>query len=429
MFESNGALRSFRHRNFRILFPANFLSNIGTWSQRVAQDWLVLELTHSAKELGIVTGLQFLPSLLFSLHAGSLADRFNKKKLLMFTNLGGALTAIILGILVITKHAVIYDVYFLAFALGAFSALDAPVRQTFTSEIVGKSDLANAVSLNSANFNAGRLFGPGITGIIIAAFGTGPAFLLNGATYLIVFGSLFLLRESDLHITEEQKSDAKIREGFAYVRARKDILAVMWTVLFAATFGLNFQIFTAIMATQVFEKGPRSYGLLGSIVAIGSLSGALMSAKLDRRRSPKFIMGFATAFGLSVMLSSVTPSYFTYALSLPLCGSLALTTMIAANSYVQTNSHGAIRGRVLGIYLLIFMGGSPFGAPLIGWMCTQIGVRQTIAGCGAITSLAAVVIYFLFAGRMDRPASIAVEDVLALKKNQSGNTDKNGERH
>ena len=422
MFDSNGALRSFRHRNFRILFPANFLSNIGTWSQRVAQDWLVLELTHSPKDLGIVTGLQFLPSLLFSLHAGSLADRFNKKKLLMITNMGGALTAFILGILVITKHIHIYDVYLLAFLLGAFSALDAPVRQTFTSEIVGKGDLANAVSLNSANFNAGRLFGPGITGVSIAAFGTGPAFIMNGATYLIVFASLFLLRESDLHITQDQQSTAKIREGFHYVRARNDLKAVMWTVLFAATFGLNFQIFTAIMATQVFDKGPRSYGLLGSIVAIGSLSGALMSAKLNRKRSPRFIMAFATAFGLSVTLSSVTPSYFTYALTLPLCGSLALTTMIAANSYVQTNSDGAIRGRVLGIYLLIFMGGSPFGAPLIGWMCTVIGVRQTIAGCGVITSLAAIAVYMTYAGRMDRPASIAVGDVLALKEDKSRNS-------
>jgi len=195
-----GSLRSFRHRNFRLLFFSNAVSNIGSWAQRIAQDWLVLELTGSGRDLGLVTGLQFLPSFLFSIWAGALADRLNKRKLLIFTNVGGGLTSLILGLLVITHNVQMWHVYLLAFALGAFGAIDAPVRQAFTAEMEGKSDIANAISLNSANFNAGRLIGPGISGLLIAAFHTGPSFILNALSYLFVILSLIVIRESDLFV-------------------------------------------------------------------------------------------------------------------------------------------------------------------------------------------------------------------------------------
>ena len=400
MINPEGSLRSFRHRNFRILFPANAASNIGTWAQRVAQDWLVLQLTHSGRDLGLVTGLQFLPALLLSLYGGRLADRFNKRILLYITNLGGGAAALLMGILVMTDTVRIWHVYVLAFVLGIFTAIDAPIRQSFTSEMVGKSDLANAVSLNSANFNAGRFIGPGISGLLIAWFGTGPSFIINAFSYIAVVIALSAIRDEELHIESAPQVDAKIREAWAYVRKRTDIFAVMITVFFAATFGLNFQIFTALMATSIFHKGPASYGSLGSIVAIGSLSGALISAKLDTKRSPRFIMAFAALFGVSVSLTAIAPSYFTYMLTLPIAGALGLTTMIAANSYVQTKTDPALRGRVMGIYLTIFLGGTPLGSPLIGWLAQSIGTRETIFTCGLVTLLSSALIYALLRNKL-----------------------------
>ncbi len=410
--KETGSLRSFRHRNFRLLFFSNLISNIGSWAQRIAQDWLVLELTHSGRDLGLVTGLQFLPSLIFSMYAGSLADRMSKRKLLLITNIGGGLTSLILGLLVITHNVHIWQVFILAFFLGLFGALDAPVRQSFTAEMVGKSDLANAVSLNSANFNAGRLIGPGVSGLLIAAFHTGPSFLLNAASYIFVIGSLLAIRESDLFIEDRPKSLAKASEALRYVRARPDILAVMLTVFFAGTFGLNFQIYNALMATQIFHKGPATYGFLGTIIAIGSLSAALLSAKLDTRRGVRFILRFAGIFGTVLVIASAAPNYILYAIALPVVGMIALTTMISANSYVQGHTDPAIRGRVMGIYLMVFMGGTPFGSPLIGWLCTQIGVRESIALCGAITGIAPLIIFLFMRDRLIAPASVKVEDVL-----------------
>ncbi|MEI6407028.1 MAG: MFS transporter [Actinomycetes bacterium] len=384
------SMRSFKHRNFRILFAANAMSNIGTWAQRIAQDWLVLELTHSGRDLGLVTGLQFLPALLLSMYGGSLADRFNKRKLLMITNLGGGVSSLLLGVLIVTHTVSIWHVFMLALSLGVFSSIDAPVRQSFNSEVVGKSDIANAISLNSANFNAGRLVGPGLSGLMISWFGTGPSFIFNSISYIFVLGGLSLIKESDLFIEHEPKAVAKISEAIRYVRSRKDIVAVMVTVFFTATFGLNFQIFNALMATKVFGKGAASYGSMGSVVAIGSLTGALLSAKLDRKHGPRFVMFFASLFGASEILLSFMPSYDFYLFILPLCGAFALTTLIAANSFVQTTSDPHLRGRVMGIYLMIFMGGTPFGSPFIGWLSTSIGVRQTVTLCGSVTVLAAL---------------------------------------
>ena len=346
------------------------------------------------------------------MYAGSLADRMSKRKLLLITNLGGGFTSLILGLLVVTHQVHIWHVFVLAFFLGLFGALDAPVRQSFTSEMVGKSDLANAVSLNSANFNAGRLIGPGISGLLIAAFHTGPSFLLNAASYIFVIGSLIAIRESDLFIESKPAINAKASEALRYVRARPDIVAVMITVFFAGTFGLNFQIYNALMATQIFHKGAATYGFLGTIIAIGSLSAALLSAKLDTRRGVRFILRFAVIFGIALTITSAAPNYVLYAVALPFVGMVALTTMISANSYIQGHTDPAIRGRVMGIYLMVFMGGTPFGSPLIGWLCTQIGVRESIALCGVITALAPLTVFIVMRERLTAPVSIKVDDVL-----------------
>ncbi|MEI7722759.1 MAG: MFS transporter [Actinomycetota bacterium] len=411
--KADGNWRSFRHRNYRILFPANAASNIGTWAQRVAQDWLILQLTNnSGTYLGLVTAVQFAPVLFFSLHGGALADRVNKRKLLIVTNVVGALSSLGLGLLVLDGHVQISQVFFFAATLGISSAVDAPIRQSFTSEIVGHSDIANAVSLNSANFNAGRLVGPALSGFLIARFDTGPSFLINAVTYLVVILALLRMRESDFFIQEKKVTQGTVREGLKYALARPDLYVVMLVVFFVATFGLNMQIFNALMATKEFGKGPASYGLLGTYVAIGSLTGALISARLERFRRTIFVIKGGVAFSLAITLLSIAPTYTIYSLWLPFCGLSALTMLITANSLIQVNSDPAIRGRVSGIYLLIFMGGTPFGSPLIGWLVEVIGVRQTIALCGLISLGACLTIWALFRNKVKLPKDITVEGVL-----------------
>jgi MFS family permease len=411
--KEDGNWRSFRHRNYRILFPANAASNIGTWAQRVAQDWLILQLTgNSGVYLGLVTAVQFAPVLLFSLQGGALADRVNKRKLLIFTNFIGALSSLGLGLLVVAGNVQVWHVFFFALTLGISSAIDAPIRQSFTSEIVGHSDIANAVSLNSANFNAGRLIGPALSGFLIARFDTGPSFLINSFTYLFVILALLRMRESDFFIQEKKTTQGTVREGLDYALARPDLYVVMLVVFFVATFGLNMQIFNALMATKEFGKGPASYGLLGTYVAIGSLTGALISARLERYRRTIFVIKGGAVFSLAITLLSIAPTYTWYSLWLPICGLSALITLITANSLIQVNSDPSIRGRVSGIYLLIFMGGTPFGSPLIGWLVEVIGVRETIALCGLISLGACLTIWAIFHNKVNLPHDISVEGVL-----------------
>jgi MFS family permease len=411
--KEDGNWRSFRHRNYRILFPANTVSNIGSWAQRIAQDWLVLELTNNnGTYLGLVTAVQFAPVLAFSLHGGKLADRFNKRKVLILTNVVGGAASLALGALVMTDLIALWHVFVLAGILGISTAIDAPVRQSFTTEVVGQTDLPNAVSLNSANFNAGRLVGPAISGGLIAAFGTGPSFIVNGLSYFFVIAALMNLNEKAFFHLDRPKSDGSIREGIAYAKARPDIYVVMLMVFFLATFGLNFQIFNALMATQEFGLGPASFGLMGTFIAIGSLSGAIGSARLERFRNTKFVIKGGIAFSISIMVLSIIPSYSLYILWLPICGVTALTTLVSANSIVQTSTDQAIRGRVMGLYLLIFMGGTPFGSPLIGATTDLVGIRPTIAICGGISLTASLFIWFKYKNRVTLPADIAVATVL-----------------
>jgi MFS family permease len=411
--KEDGNWRSFRHRNYRILFPANTVSNIGSWAQRIAQDWLVLELTNNnGTYLGLVTAVQFAPVLLFSLHGGKLADRFNKRKVLILTNILGGSASLGLGALVITEHIQLWHVFVLAAVLGISTAIDAPVRQSFTTEVVGQTDLPNAVSLNSANFNAGRLIGPAVSGGLIAAFGTGPSFIVNGLSYFFVIAALLNLNEKAFFHLDRPKSDGNIREGIAYAKARPDIYVVMLMVFFLATFGLNFQIFNALMATQEFGLGPASFGLMGTFIAIGSLSGAIGSARLERFRNTKFVIRGGVAFSASIMVLSILPNYITYVIWLPICGVTALTTLVSANSIVQTSTDPAIRGRVMGLYLLIFMGGTPFGSPLIGTTTELIGIRPTIALCGGISLFASLFIWFKYKNRVALPADTSVAAVL-----------------
>ena len=411
--DENGNWRSFRHRNFRILFPANALSNIGTWVQIVAQDWLVLQLTdNNGFYLGLVTAIQFVPVMLLSLHGGALADRVDKRKLLIATNSLAALACYALGILVVADVIALWHVFVCAGILGIASAIDAPIRQSFTAEIVGNADVANAVSLNSANFNAGRLIGPALSGVLIARFGTGPSFLINATSYFFVITSLLFMRSSDFFIQQKEKTLGTVREGLRYAMARPDLYVVMFLIFFASTFGLNFQIFNALMATKEFGKGPASYGLLGTYVAIGSLAGALISARLERFRDSMLVVRLGFLFSLIVIALAFMPTYWSYSMWLPIGGVTALAMLISANSYVQVNSDPAVRGRVMGIYLLIFLGGTPFGSLFIGYMTELVGVRETIFICGVIPLIAASLLWVLFKDRLEKPDDLRVSTVL-----------------
>jgi MFS family permease len=407
-----GTLRSFKHRNFKILFSANFLSNIGTWAQGVAQAWLILELTDSGTYLGIVTSLQFAPILFFSISGGKIADKFNKRKVLMLTNLTAGISALSVATLVLTENIKIWHVMFFAFMLGMGNAIDAPVRQSFNVEVVGKQDLPNAVGLNSTNFNVGRLIGPGLSGLLIAAYGTGVSFLFNGISYLFVILALISIRENELFIEPKKSSSTKIREAMEYVAARPDILAVMITVFFATSFGLNFNIFNTMMATQVFDKGAAEYGALGSILAVGSLTGAIISARLEKKRGPRFVMIGSMIFSAILIFSAFAPTYLVYSILLPMIGCVALLTFIAANTMVQLRTDSQIRGRVMGIYLTVFLGGTPIVSPFIGIMTQEVGTRPTVAICGLISLLAAIATFAKFKDKGQEPDSFAIADVL-----------------
>jgi MFS family permease len=393
--ERVSSLRSFRHRNFRLFFGFNLVSNIGTWVQRVAQDWLVLQLTHSGTALGLVTALQFLPVLLLSLHGGALADRVDKRIVLIITNIGGGLSALILGILVMNHHVQIWHVYVLAASLGLFGAIDSPVRQSFAVEMVGPDDLPNAVSLNSANFNGARLVGPALSGLMINAFGTGPSFILNGVSFIGVIFALTAIRSGELYRKSKGKeADRSVRVGLRYVRQRPELLAAIVIVGTMSLCGLNFQISMALMAKDEFGRGAGAYGLLGSALAIGSLGAAVLSARLGRKPQLKYVVSGATAFGIFTFISALMPNYATFAMVLPLCGFFAIMTIVAASSFIQASASPELHGRVVGIYMLVYVGGTPIGSPVIGWIGQVAGPRWSLFIGGGVSAIVAILFGF-----------------------------------
>ncbi|WP_263283289.1 MFS transporter [Nocardioides rotundus] len=390
------------------------MSNTGTWMQRVAQDWLVLQLSaNSGAAIGITTGLQFLPILLLSPLAGLVADRMPKRRLLQITNLAMAVPALVLGLLAVTGAAEIWHVYILAFLLGVGSAFDAPARQSFVSEIVAPEDLTNAVGLNSASFNAARLVGPGLAGVLIAAFGggvtgTGWVILLNALSYIAPIIALRSMDPRLLDVPElTPREPGMIRQGLRYVRARPDLLLILAIVFSAGTFGLNFQMTSALMATEVYGKGATEYGALGSILAIGSLSGALLAAGRSTTRL-RLVVGAGLVFGVVEIAAGLMPSYLSFAVTAPLLGLSALTLITAANSYMQLNTGAGMRGRVMALYLMIFMGGTPLGAPMIGWIGETFGARWTLIGGGLLTvvGIAIPVLMYLASVRRRNPGAL-----------------------
>ena len=379
---------SFRYVNYRLWFTGAFVANIGTWMQRVAQDWLVLTvLTHdSGVAVGVTTALQFAPALFLSAWAGLLADRLDRRKLLMATQVGMGVLAGALGLLVMSGSAQLWHVYVFAGLLGCVSAIDGPARQTFVADMVPADRLANAVGLNSASFNAARMIGPGLAGLLIAWVGTGWVFMINAVTFAATIVALARMRVDELQpVPHVARGKGQIREAIRYVRRRSDILVVMVVVGVVSTFGLNFQLTSAVMARTEFGKGPGEYGILGSVLAIGSLSGALLAARRERPRV-RLVVGSALAFGVASGVMALMPTYPLYALATIPVGFASLTMLTAANATIQMSTAPAMRGRVLALYIVVFLGATPVGSPVVGWVAETFGARWSI-GIGSIASL------------------------------------------
>ncbi|MGA8162451.1 MAG: MFS transporter [Acidobacteriaceae bacterium] len=398
-----GTFRSLRSFNFRLWTAGALVSNVGTWMQRVAQDWLVLtQLTHhNASALGIVMGLQFAPQLLFLPWTGSAADRLNQRRLLMFTQATMGVLALMLGGLTIAGVVRLWHVCVFAFLSGSAAALDAPVRQTFVAEMVGDADLPNAVALNSTSFNAAQMIGPALAGLLIAGVGIGWAFLLNGLSFAAVLVSLSFFCLSELRTSARAHRTASgFMEGFRYVWRRRDLRAILIMLFLIGTFGLNFPIFIATMAVNVFHSDARAFGLLSSFMAVGTVSGALFAAGRHKPGLASLMAG-AGVFGLGCMLAALAPGYWWFAAALILFGAAALTFTNGTNSIMQLSTEPAMRGRVMALRVGVALGGLSIGAPIVGWVANHFGPRWSLGLAAAAGLIAALVALCVLASRKE----------------------------
>jgi MFS family permease len=386
---------SLRVRNYRLFAAGQVVSLTGSWMQRVGQDWLVTSLApHGAAgtDLGITTALQFLPVLLFGLYGGVIADRYPKRRMLVWTQSVMGALALALGLLVMSHSVQLWHVYLLAFLLGLATAADSPIRQAFVSELVGSDHLANAVALNSATFNTARVIGPVAAGFLVAAMGTGPVFLLNAASFIAVIVGLALMRDQDLFTSRRvARAPGQLRAGLRYVVRRPNLLYPIILVGVLGTFGFNFQMTMALIARLTFHRAASAYGLLSAALAVGSLIGALLAARRSRPRQ-RLLLGAALAFGVLEVLTGLMPTYLSFFALLVPTGVAVLTFTTAANSSVQLGASPNMRGRVMALYLLVFMGGTPIGAPIVGWLADVLGPRYSLIFGGAISFVAAAVV-------------------------------------
>ena len=385
--------RSLAGRDYRVWFVGALVSNIGAWMQATAQNWVVLtELTaNDALAVGITMALQFAPQLLLVPITGLIADRFERRKILMVTQTCLMLLGLALGLLLILGHAQLWHLYGFALALGIVNAVDTPARQTFVADLVSGSNMSNAVALNSASFNAARMIGPAVAGLVIAAIGTGWAFLLNGASFVAVLISLACLRTAELRSNARaHRARGSFTEGFRYVWGRPDLRAILVMLFVIGTFGLNFSIFISTMAVSVFHTDAQGYGLLSSCMAIGTVAGALLNASREKPRFQLLLIG-AAVFGLGCTLAAIAPGYWFFAAALVVTGMAAITVTNTSNSLMQLTTEPAMRGRVMALRVAIALGGTPIGAPIVGWVAGEYGPRWAL-GIGAAAGFAAALV-------------------------------------
>ncbi len=393
---SEGTFRSLRNPNYRTWAAGSLVSNIGTWVQRTAQDWLVLtQLTHhNATALGVVMALQFGPHILLLPLTGSAADRFDRHRILVATQSVMFVLATTLGLLTLFGAVALWHVYAFALLLGCVTAFDGPASQTFVSQLVGDKDLSNAVGLNSTSFNIARMVGPAIAGVLLASLGTGWAFMVNALSYLAVLAALWRLRAHARAAHAGGPAQAPqgraFVDGLRYVRGRPDLMAILWMLFLVGTFGLNFTIFISTMAVSVFHAGASRYGLLMSIMAIGTISGSLLAA---RRQQPRIeiLLTSAAVFGAGCAVAAVMPTYWLFGAALMVIGVSALTFANSTNTLLQLGTEPAMRGRVMAMRLAIALGGTPIGAPIVGWVADTAGPRWAL-GVGAASGVAAAAV-------------------------------------
>ncbi|MEU5707538.1 MFS transporter [Streptomyces flaveolus] len=380
---------SLKIRNYRLFFIGQVVSNTGTWMQRIAQDWLVLSLTGSSAAVGITTALQFLPMLLFGLYGGVLVDRLPKRPALLVTQTAMAVTGLALAALTLSGHVQVWHVYVAAFAVGLATVVDNPARQSFVSEMVGPEQLQNAVSLNSANFQSARLVGPAVAGLMITGVGTGWAFLANGLSFAAPIAGLLLMRARELHVVERApRGKGQLREGLRYVAKRPELIWPIVLVGFIGTFGFNFPVWLSAYADDVFHAGAGAYSLFNTLMAVGSLVGALLAARRGTARL-RVLIAAALAFGTLETVAAVAPSYWLFALLMVPIGVFGLTVNVTANTAVQMGTDPAMRGRVMALFMMVFMGGTPLGAPVVGWITDTYGARVGFAAGGVVSAVAA----------------------------------------
>ena len=388
-----GTFRSLSSFNYRVWAGGAIVSNIGTWMQRTAQDWIVLtQLTHkNATAVGVVMALQFGPQLLLLPVTGFAADHLDRRKLLIATQAAMGVLALGLGLLTVTGLVQLWQVYVFAFLLGCVAAFDAPARQTFVADLVVEDHLSNAVALNSTSFNAARMIGPAIAGVLIAAVGSGWVFLINAASFAAVIGSLSFLRIEELHLSSRAvRTRGSLAEGFRYVWKRPDLKAILVMLFLIGTFGINFPIFISTMSVTVFHAGASQFGLLTSMMAIGSVTGALLAA---RRAKPGITVLFTASaiFGLGFVLAAFMPSYWLFGLSLIVIGMSVQTFTTTANTTMQLSTERVMRGRVMALFMAIAMGSTPIGAPFVGWVADTFGPRWALS-VGAASGFAAAIV-------------------------------------
>lgn len=397
-YSAGACFGALRNRNYRVWACGSLVSNVGTWIQRVAQDWLVLtQLTnHNAAAIGMVVSLQFAPQFLLLPWSGLAADRFNQRKILMITQAAMGVLSTLLGVLTITGHVRLWHVYFFAFVFGSAAALDAPSRQTFVGGLVGDEDLHHAIALNSTSFNAARMIGPAIAGFVIAKTGTGWAFILNGLSFGAVFLSMSLLHLKECNKREKSsRSNGEFLQGVQYAWQRRDLRAILIMLFLIGTFGLNFPIFISTMAVNVFHTDARGFGLLSSVMAIGTVSGALLSTVRGKPTVRSLFFG-SFVFGCGCALAALAPGYWWFAIALAVIGVAALTVMTTTNSMMQLSTEPAMRGRVMALRVGVTLGGTPIGAPIVGWVANHFGPRFSL-GLGAISGLIAAAVAFIAA--------------------------------
>jgi MFS family permease len=396
--------RSLSVFNYRVWFIGALVSNVGAWMQSTAISWVVLtELTdNDAAAMGITMALQFAPPLLLVGVTGWVADRFDRRRLLFVTQGLLLVLGLAIGALLFAGLMTLPIMYAFAFALGMVAAFDNPTRQAFVSDLVARENASNAVALNAASFNTARMIGPAVAGIVIVAVGTGWVFVVNAFTFVAMLAALAMIRAHELVPRPKQLGSARLADGFRYVARRPDLIVTFAMVFLIGAFGMNFPILASTMALE-FGQEADGYGLLSSILAIGSLAGALMAARRDRARIRVLIVG-TLLFALAATVSAFMPTYWLYAVTLMFTGFSVVTMMTTANGYVQTTTDPALRGRVLALYMAILMGGTPIGAPIVGWVAAQFGPRAAIL-VGAVAAIAAFAIGFtwlLASGRLRR---------------------------